>query len=304
MRVGITGGTGTVGTHVAAMLINNGHQVTILSRNPPTGNTKPGYTYALWNAEKQQCDTNALQQLDAVIHLAGEPVAGKRWSAAQKEKIASSRVIGTRFLVDQLRQHAPNCKTMIAASAIGFYGPDAAPPVPFTEEAPAHNDFLGTICQQWEAEEHKADDFMRTVIIRIGLVMATEAGAFKEFVTPLSLGVMPILGSGRQVASWIHITDLARLMLFALDNSNMRGPYNAVAPHPVSNKELMKTVARIKGGFHIPAPAPSFLLQLMLGEMSIEVLKSCTVSAAKTLGTGFSFTYPDIGSAVKELLKK
>jgi uncharacterized protein (TIGR01777 family) len=286
------------------MLINNGHQVTILSRNPPTGNTKPGYTYALWNAEKQQCETNALQQLDAVIHLAGEPVAGKRWSAAQKEKIASSRVIGTRFLVDQLRQHAPNCKTMIAASAIGFYGPDAAPPVPFTEEAPAHNDFLGTICQQWEAEEHKADDFMRTVIIRIGLVMATEAGAFKEFVTPLSLGVMPILGSGRQVASWIHITDLARLMLFALDNSNMRGPYNAVAPHPVSNKELMKTVARIKGGFHIPAPAPSFLLQLMLGEMSIEVLKSCTVSAAKTLGTGFSFTYPDIGSAVKELLKK
>lgn len=304
MRVGITGGTGTVGTHVAAMLINNGHQVTILSRNPPTGNTKPGYNYALWNAEKQQCDTNALQQLDAVIHLAGEPVAGKRWSAAQKEKIASSRVIGTRFLVDQLRQHAPNCKTMIAASAIGFYGPDAAPPVPFTEEAPAHNDFLGTICQQWEAEEHKADDFMRTVIIRIGLVMATEAGAFKEFVTPLSLGVMPILGSGRQVASWIHITDLARLMLFALDNSNMRGPYNAVAPHPLSNKELMKTVARIKGGFHIPAPAPSFLLQLMLGEMSIEVLKSCTVSAAKTLGTGFSFTYPDIGSAVKELLKK
>lgn len=304
MRVGITGGTGTVGTHVAAMLVNNGHQVTILSRNPPTGNTKPGYTYALWNAEKQQCDTNALQQLDAVIHLAGEPVAGKRWSAAQKEKIASSRVIGTRFLVDQLRQHAPNCKTMIAASAIGFYGPDAAPPVPFTEEAPAHNDFLGTICQQWEAEEHKADDFMRTVIIRIGLVMATEAGAFKEFVTPLSLGVMPILGSGRQVASWIHITDLARLMLFALDNSNMRGPYNAVAPHPVSNKELMKTVAHIKGGFHIPAPAPSFLLQLMLGEMSIEVLKSCTVSAAKTLGTGFSFTYPDIGSAVKELLKK
>jgi uncharacterized protein (TIGR01777 family) len=304
MRVGITGGTGTVGTHVAAMLINNGHQVTILSRNPPTGNTKPGYTYALWNAEKQECDTNALQQLDAVIHLAGEPVAGKRWSAAQKEKIASSRVIGTRFLVDQLRQHAPNCKTMIAASAIGFYGPDSAPPVAFTEDAPAHNDFLGTICQQWEAEEHKADDFMRTVIIRIGLVMATEAGAFKEFVTPLSLGVMPILGSGRQVASWIHITDLARLMLFALDNSNMRGPYNAVAPHPVSNKELMKTVARIKGGFHIPAPAPSFLLQLMLGEMSIEVLKSCTVSAAKTLGTGFSYTYPDIDSAVKELLKK
>jgi uncharacterized protein (TIGR01777 family) len=304
MRVGITGGTGTVGTHVAAMLINNGHQVTILSRNPPTGNTKPGYTYALWNAEKQECDTNALQQLDAVIHLAGEPVAGKRWSAAQKEKIASSRVIGTRFLVDQLRQHAPNCKTMIAASAIGFYGPDSAPPVAFTEDAPAHNDFLGTICQQWEAEEHKADDFMRTVIIRIGLVMATEAGAFKEFVTPLSLGVMPILGSGRQVASWIHITDLAWLMLFALDNSNMRGPYNAVAPHPVSNKELMKTVARIKGGFHIPAPAPSFLLQLMLGEMSIEVLKSCTVSAAKTLGTGFSYTYPDIDSAVKELLKK
>ncbi len=302
MQVGITGGTGTVGKRIAALLTSKGYGVTILTRSPGRPGSK-GYQYALFDADNNRCDTAALAGLHAVIHLAGEPVAGKRWTAAQKEKIASSRIAGTRFLVDMLQAHAPSCKTFIGASAIGYYGPDSVPPKPFTESSPVHPDFLGTVCKQWEEEENRAAGTMRTVNIRIGIVLAAEAGAFREFAKPLSFGVMPILGSGRQVISWIHVDDLAQLFVKALEDNTMTGAYNGVAPAPADGATMMRTIAAVKGGLAIPAPVPAFILKIALGEMSIEILKSCTVSAEKTLGSGLSFRYPDLHSAVTQLLK-
>lgn len=291
-----------MGKRIAALLTSKGYGVTILTRSPGRAGSK-GYQYALFDADDNRCDTAALAGLHAVIHLAGEPVAGKRWTAAQKNKIASSRIAGTRFLVDMLQAHAPACKTFIGASAIGYYGPDSVPPKPFTESSPVHPDFLGTVCRQWEDEENRAARTMRTVNIRIGIVLAPEAGAFREFAKPLGFGVMPILGSGRQVISWIHVDDLAQLFVKALEDNTMTGAYNGVAPAPADGATMMRTIAAVKGGLAIPAPVPAFVLKIALGEMSIEILKSCTVSAEKTLRSGFSFRYPDLHSAVTQLLK-
>jgi uncharacterized protein (TIGR01777 family) len=215
-----------------------------------------------------------------------------------------SRAAGTDFVIAKLIAHAPACKTFISASATGFYGPDQPGKIPFTETAPFYNDFLGDTCRQWEAASQKAAAFARTVIFRIGIVLGKEGGAFPQFARPLSFGIMPILGGGSQVVSWIEVDDLARLILYAVENEQISGTYNAVAPTPVTQKQLMQAIAHVKGGLAIPAPAPAFVLKIMLGEMSVEVLKSCTVSSQKTLVTGFKFKYPEIDGAVRGLLGK
>jgi uncharacterized protein (TIGR01777 family) len=302
--IGITGGTGLVGTQVAALLVGKGYEVILFTRSTAGRNARPGCTYAEWDPARKKCDVAALKRTDAIVHLAGENVAGKRWTTEQKKKIVGSRVQGTQFLVSQLKEHAPNCKTLVAASATGFYGADSVPAVPFTESAQPASDFLGSTCRQWEAEEQKATSQMRTVIVRIGIVLAPTEGAFNEFAKPLAFGLKPILGSGKQVISWIHVADLAGLIVYALEQKDMHGIYNAVAPAPVTNREMMDTIAKVKGGFYITAPAPAFALRIALGELSGEVLKSATVSAAKTLGAGFIFQYPEIEGAVQDLLGK
>lgn len=299
--IGITGGTGLVGSHVAELLVSKGHEVVILTRSTWGKVAKPGYTYALWDADAGQCDARALEKINAIVHLAGEPIADKRWTKSQKQKIRDSRVVGTSFLVSQLKEHAPKCRTFIGASAMGFYGPDNG--VPFTEDMPAHNDFLGETCRMWEHEEQKAAELVRTVILRFSIVFAQEGGAFPKFVQPLSFGVKPKLGNGRQVISWIHIADLARLIAFSIENEQVRGIYNAATNNTVTNRELMDELAVAKGRVFIPVPAPSWALKIVLGEMSIEVLKSCTLNVAKTMQTGFVFNFPDVKSAVKDLVR-
>ena len=298
--IGITGGTGFVGSHLTALLLAKGYKVVIFTRNPGKKKTHTHIEYSYWEPAQNRCDHTALKQLDAVVHLSGTPVS-KRWTKQVKRDIVSSRVHDTKFLVTNLKREAPQCKTFIAASGIGFYGADAGK-APFTEgDAPA-NDFLGTTCVQWEQESLAAAEAMRTVIFRFGLVMGKESGAFPSFAKPLSFGVMPILGTGHQVISWIHIDDLVNLLFNSITNHEMNGIYNAVAPNPVSQKDLMKTIAQAKGGISIPVPVPQAALKLLLGEMSIEVLKSATVSASKLLDTGFKFQYPEIEPAVKAIL--
>lgn len=300
--IGITGGTGFVGQHVATLLRKRGDEVVIFTRHMPKERPLERTRYALWDADKGTCDTEAMSTLDGVIHLAGAGIADKRLTDKRKREIVDSRVMGTNFLVAQLRAHAPKCKGMVSASATGFYGADEDGSIPFKETAKPAKDFLGDTCRQWEAASQTASDFLDTAILRFGIVLGKESGAFPQFVQPMGFGVMPILGSGRQVVSWIEVDDLARLILFALDNK-LRGIYNAVAPNPVTHKQLMQTIAKEKGGLKIPVPVPAFLLKIALGELSEEVLKSCTVSAQKTLATGFSFNYPEIDSAVKAILR-
>jgi uncharacterized protein (TIGR01777 family) len=299
--IGITGGTGFVGSHVCKLLTDQGHRVVIFTRGSKKA-TSPLVSYAHWDPAARACDTEALSRLDAIVHLAGANLAGGRWTEKRKKEIVDSRVAATEFLVAQLKAHAPHCKAMVTASATGFYGPDRPGATPFTEDAAAYPDFLGKLCKDWEDAAKPATEFLRLVTVRFGIVLGRESGAFPEFVKPMSFGIMPILGSGRQMVSWIHVDDLAQLIVKALQDGNMPGIYNGVAPDPVPHKTLMKTIARARGGIKIPAPVPAFVLKLMLGEMSIEVLKSATVSAQKVLATGFTYRFPTIDAAVKDLV--
>jgi len=299
--IGITGGAGFVGQHITSLLLGLGYEVVVFTRNNTLTNTHKCLLYAHWDPDKELCDTQALSSLDAIIHLAGAGIADKRWTADRKKEIVHSRVHGTAFLVSQLSIHAPNCKTFIAASAIGYYGPDKQLDNPFTELSPASPDFLGDTCQKWEAESLKAATRCRAVILRLGIVLGKESGAYPQLAAPLPYGIMPVLGSGNQVVSWIEVSDLARLFIFALENENISGIYNAVAPNPVTHLQLMQAIAKARGGFKIPAPAPGFLLKIILGEMAVEVLKSCFVSAHKTIAAGFTFKFPDIASTAQHL---
>ena len=299
--IGITGGTGFVGKRLTARLISAGHRVLIFSRQatPPVSDN---ITYIHWDPYKNEVDTRLLPSLDAVVHLAGEGVADKRWSPARKRAIADSRIIGTRFLTATLTAHAPQCRTLVAASAIGFYGADAPGGKPFTENSSPAQDFLGSVCQQWEKESLSIADRVRTVVTRFGIVFGTEAGAFPQLLQPLSMGVVPIIGTGRQVMSWIHVEDVCNIIEYALEHPQVQGIYNTVAPHPVTNAQLMHHIALKKKGIRIPIKVPAFLMKMILGEMSIEVLKSCTVSAQKIEQAGFSFSYPTLSDALGELM--
>jgi uncharacterized protein len=303
MTIGITGGTGFVGKHITRLLVNKGYEVIVFTRNPSGKQAKGPISYAMLDAAHGKCDITALERVNAIIHLAGAGVADKRWSEARKKEIVDSRVHGTSFLVTQLAAHGTNCHSFIAASAIGYYGPDRAGQTPFTENAPDYPDFLSQTCVKWEAETQKAAGRLRTVIFRIGVVLGKESGAFPKFVKPVLFGIVPIIGGGKQVVSWISVDDLAAMFVFGLEQQQLSGIFNAVAPHPVSNRQLMKTITREKGGIKIFVPVPAFLLKVILGGMSEEVLKSCTVSADKIAQASFAFQYPVIDEAVRAILK-
>jgi hypothetical protein len=242
----------------------------------------------------------ALEQADHIVHLAGANVAEKRWTASRKKEICDSRVKSGRLLTSALQKLSKRPVSFISASAIGWYGADASyPATPFREEAPYDRSFLGETCKQWEdsIQELPAMD-IRTVILRIGIVLSRKGGALPEFIKPLRLGVAPILGSGKQVISWIQLEDLVAMIVFAIEQPRLRGVYNAVAPAPATQQQLMNTLAQLTKRFFIPVPVPSWILQVVMGEMSIEVLKSTTVSADKILATGFSFRYPMLREAL------
>lgn len=301
--IGITGGTGFVGHHLTQLLRDNGYRVIIFTRDMHKVSRLENVKYSFWSPAEKKFDLTYFKELHAVIHLAGAGVADKRWTKRRKKEILSSRVNGTRFLIERLKEHAPQCKIFIAASAIGFYGIDKKNVIPFHEDHEPAADFLADTCKQWELESLKAAKFARTVILRFGMALGKDDGAFPQFSKPQSFGIMPILGNGRQIISWIHVDDLCNLILWTLRNENVSGIFNAVAPHPVSNKRLMDTIANIKGGIKIPVPVPSIFLEIGLGELATEVLKSCTVSADKIQQAGFTFQYPEIKLAVKDILK-
>ncbi len=302
----ITGGTGLVGQHLGRALVERGYRVIILSRGERKSQ-EPGISYAAWDPARQTISQEALAAADHIIHLAGAGVAEKRWTARRKEEILRSRVDGSRLLADSLSSVPNNVRTVVSASAIGWYGPDPQIPNghPFTEDMPAVDDFLGSTCQAWEASIGPvAKNGRRLVILRTGIVLSKDGGALKEFLKPLRLGVAAILGHGKQVISWIHIDDLVNMYIRAIEDEGLTGVYNAVAPVPVSNKQLVKEMARARRKFFIPFHVPAFLLKWVLGEMSIEVLKSATVSAGKIKEAGFEFNYPTIETALSNLLQK
>ncbi|HSC36790.1 MAG TPA: TIGR01777 family oxidoreductase [Chitinophagaceae bacterium] len=308
----ITGGTGMIGRALSAMLLERGYEVIVLTRDaggkkrvPVANGGGNGLSYAVWDVQNQTIDAAAVQQADYIVHLAGAGVADKRWSDKRKQEIVNSRTQSSALIVKALKEHSNKVKAVVGVSGIGWYGPDPVVPnpKPFVETDPVATDFLGNTCRLWEDSIEPVTLLgKRLVKLRTGVVLSNDGGALAEFKKPLRFGLAAILGSGSQVMSWIHIDDVCRIFLQALEDEQLHGVYNAVAPQPVSNKLLTLHLAKaMRGKFYLPVYVPSFLLKIVLGGMSIEVLKSATVSARKIHCTGFDFAYPSIDAALNAL---
>lgn len=280
------------------MFVSRGYKVIILTRSvkPAQG----AISYASWDVDKSLIDKNAIAQADHIIHLAGAGVADKRWSDKRKKEIIDSRVKSSELLINALKETENKVQSLVSASAIGWYGSDEKGKV-FTENDPPANDFLGKTCSLWEQSIAPAKHLgKRLVILRTGIVLSNDGGAFAEFKKPMKAGIAAILGSGKQMISWIHIDDMCRLYMEAVENANLYGVYNAVTDY-ISNKELILRTAKARKKPFIPIHVPEFALKIALGEMSIEVLKSTSVDSSKIKNSGFNFLYPTIDAALNEL---
>lgn len=301
----ITGGTGMVGRHLTKHLTSKGYKVIILTRKIPSVITlDPDVSFALWNVAKKTIDISAIQKADYIIHLAGAGVVDKKWTTEYKSEIVRSRTESSALLLETLRNNSHSIKAIVSASAIGWYGEDPAPGKNgFVETDQPAAGFLGDTCKLWEQSIEPVEALnIRLVKVRIGIVLSNEGGALPEFKKPIQFGVAGILGDGNQAVSWIHIDDLCRIFTAGIENEQLHGSYNAVAPNPVSNKVLTLELAKqMKGKFFIPMNVPKFVLKIMLGDRSVEVLKSATVSCDKIKQTGFTFLYPSIEAALTQL---
>jgi uncharacterized protein (TIGR01777 family) len=301
----ITGGTGMVGHALANFLIERGYEVIVLTRSNRRS-SRLHLSYALWDIEKQYIDPAALKLADIIVHLAGESVATKRWTKKRKEEIVQSRVQSGALLVKALKENEHKVKTVITASAIGWYGPDTAISLHngFKESDPSDDSYLGSTCKLWEDSVRDISVMgIRLVTYRIGIVFNKRGGALAEFIKPAQFGMATILGSGTQMVSWIHQQDLCKMIVYAAENQAVQGVYNAVAPEPVTNKVLVEAIATKLHKYHLTVSVPVFVLKIMLGEMSIEVLKSAKVSSDKIQQAGFEFDYPILDKALTQLLK-
>ncbi len=277
MKVVITGGSGFIGRAIAERLRVGGHTVTAVSLRTPPG---PAF----------------FTGCDAVVHLAGEPVA-QRWTGAAKQRIMDSRVQGTRTLIAALRQHPP--PVLVSASAIGYYGSRGDEIL--TEDSQPGADFLGQVAVAWEQEARAAEQFgVRVVTPRIGAVLGRGGGALPKMALPFRFGVGGRLGNGKQWTSWIHLDDLIALVEFSIMTTAVRGAVNAVAPNPVTNADFTRALA---AALHRPAifPVPAAVLKLVLGEMSQVVLASQRVIPEAALRAGFQFRFTEVGDALRQI---
>ena len=302
----IAGGTGLVGKRLTEMLLDKGYGVTILTRTLNETSNNPNLSFANWDTDKQTIDEQAVSNADAIVNLAGAGVADKRWSVARKKEIIDSRVNSGRLIVNALQRIQNNVQVVVNASAIGWYSPDKKTFKTYQEEEPANTDFLGDACKQWEQSVHSISlTKKRLVKLRIGIVLSKDGGALKEFLKPLKFGIATILGSGKQKISWIHIDDLCRMFIAAIEQDKINGVYNAVAPVVTTNNKLNIALAKkLRGKFYIPIFVPKFVLKMVLGEMSVEVLKSSDISCKKIHDTGFQFLYPSVESAFEQMFSK
>ena len=308
----ISGGTGMIGTSLTRLLLSKGHKVIILTRDLKRAMDKQTFderiTHSRWNFEEQSVDKDAIEKADYIVHLAGAGLADRRWTNKRKKEIVQSRIQGSALLVKALKDIPNRVRAVVSASAIGWYGPDDPSkknPQGFVESDPPDKSFLGETCRWWEESIQPVTTLgKRLVKFRFSPVFSNDGGYLAEFKKPVRFGIATILGGGKQVISWIHIDDLCRLIVFAIENEKLEGVYNAVAPKPITNKELVLQLAhKMRNKSFIPVHVPAWALKLRLGELSMEVLKSTTVSSEKIHQTGFQFLYPEIDAALNDLIK-
>lgn len=297
MNVLVSGSTGLVGSAVVEALTAEGHRVTRLVRTEAA----PETAAIAWDPAAKRLPTPALEGLDAVVHLAGENIAKGRWNAAKKAAIRDSRVQGTRVLCEALSQLVEAPKVLVMASAIGYYGSRGDRVM--REDSRPGTDFLADVCRDWEAATQAAQARgIRVVQLRIGVVMAREGGALHKMLTPFKLGGGGAMGSGSQYVSWVALDDVVGIVMHALSDASLEGPVNAVAPNPVTNRELTKTLGRVlKRPTKAWMPAP--VVQAMFGEMGDALLLSSTrVEPARLAASDYTFRHPELEGALRHIL--
>lgn len=295
MKVLVTGASGMVGSTLTQQMTADGHEVVpVVRRDARSGEVQ-------WKPSAGELAVDRLEGFDGVVHLAGENIAEGRWTAAKKARIHDSRVDSTRLLCEKLSQTQRPPKVLVSASAIGFYG--EAGDQPLTEDSPAGEGFLPTVCQQWEAATAPAASAgIRVVQLRIGVVLSVAGGALQKMLLPFRMGAGGRVGSGRQVWSWISIDDLVGVILYALTSESLSGPVNAVAPQAVTNLEFTKTLGRVLKRPTI-FPMPAFVARMALGQMANDLLlASARVVPQKLNQSGFQYRHPDLESALRDLL--
>ena len=290
----ITGGTGLIGKRLSSILKSNGYHVRLLSREKINHKSDQVFT---WNINKRSLDQNALKDVDHIIHLAGAGIADEKWSNKRKKDIIDSRVISTELLYNSVKKQKVPLKTFISASAIGYYGSITSETI-FKETDQAASDFLGKVCNLWEQSIFQFKKLkIRTVALRTGIVLSNNGGALKKITGPI---IAP-LGNGKQYMPWIHIDDLCKLYIHAIEDDRFKGAYNAVSPEHQTNYSFSKTVAKIYKTPLLPIGAPKFILKAILGEMSTIILNGSRISSNKIKTLGFKFDYEKLENALKNL---
>jgi uncharacterized protein (TIGR01777 family) len=283
MRIAVTGASGFIGTRLCDAARARGHAVITVGRSSGERRWDP------------MSGPAPLQGADAVVHLAGEPVAEGRWSREKMDRIRGSRVTGTRNLVEGLR--ASSAKALVCASATGYYGSRGDEEL--TEDSAPGSDFLAGVCRDWEAEAARSG--VRTVSVRIGIVLGAEGGALAKMRLPFSLGLGGRLGDGRQWMSWIHVDDLVALLLHGLEGEGLSGPLLGTSPSPATNRDFTKTLGRALGRWTL-LPMPAWALRLLAGPVADVLVGSQRCRPKRTLDSGFAFRHPELEPALRSLL--
>ncbi len=293
----VTGATGLVGKPLVAALEQSGATVVRGVRRPVRDATREMY----WNADKGDLDSGKLEGAAAVVHLAGENVAGRRWTAAFKQQIRDSRTKGTQLIAEAVAHAANKPRALVCASAIGYYGDRGDERL--TESSPLGNDFLAEVCRDWEAACQPARDAgVRVVNTRIGVVLSPQGGALAKMLTPFKLGLGGKIGDGRQYISWIALDDVVAALHFLVATPAVSGPVNLAAPHPATNAEFTKTLGRVLSRPTV-FPMPAFAARLAFGEMADALLLSSTRVTPRALSdAGYEFRYPELEPALRHLL--
>ncbi|MBI2067261.1 MAG: TIGR01777 family protein [Deltaproteobacteria bacterium] len=300
MKILLTGGTGFIGRPLLKALLEARHEVILLSRQANPINVAPGTKTVFWNGKTQGEWVHQVENIEAVINLAGEPLVKNRWSNSVKQDLRDSRIESTELLVTTIEDGFMKPHILINASAVGYYG--NVPEGEVTEESPNGKGFLSELCRDWEAVAREAETFgVRVILLRTGIVLSKNGGALKMMLPPFRFFVGGPLGSGLQWFPWIHWKDERDAILFALTNEKIRGPVNLAAPGGVCLKEFCKILGQT---LHRPSwiPVPAFILRLLLGEMSDVLLEGQRAYPKKLIEAGYQFAYPTLKNALEDIL--